>query len=178
MKITVKTHHVNITVALKAYAEKKLLKLDRYFDHVLSVSAELNQSDTASDDSRCVAEIVAKVSGAVIRAEHVSADMYASIDGVYEKMVIQLKKHKEKLRSHKRDSTQRSVSVSEVKKAPKKSTQDKILYVTKPMTAEDALSFLEEAGGPFLMFKNIETEVINVIYPLDKKGEYGVIEAC
>lgn len=178
LKVTIRAHQMGITAALKEYAEKKLEKLDKYFDHIQSVTVELSEAETASSETRHVASVVVKIPGALLRASHESQDMYASIDGIYEKAAIQLKKHKEKLRSHKRTNNQRTVDVViENEKEEKKSPEfEDNLYVVKPISPEDAAILLSERKTPFLVFHNLETLKINVVYSLDSEGEYGVVE--
>ena len=173
MKAIVKAHHVSITDALKSYAEKKIEKIERYFDHIQEIVIELHVNDVSQESVRQVAGVIVRASGTVLKAEHKSADMYASIDGVYDKMAAQLKKYKEKLRTPKREVAQKRQEVAiesattegkRKKKAIVKSTL-KSLYVTKPLTPEDAATILEDKGLSFLVFKNSETHAVNVIYP-------------
>ena len=106
--------------------------------------------------------------------------MYASIDLLMEKLEIQLRKHKEKLRSHKKESMKRTISeIGDTTTGSGKKqvaiSDDEKLYIAKPMTAEEAADILELEKTKFLMFRNSVTEEINVIYPV-KAGVYGLIE--
>ena len=171
MKPTIKCHHVSVTKALKTYAEKKAEKLEKYFDHIQEIVVELNVNDASKESERQVAAVIIRASGTVLKAEQKSADMYASIDGVYEKMASQLKKYKEKLRAPKRDHSKKEVEAGIIpaKSSPKKKkiskSKIKSLYVTKPMTPEDAATILEDKKLTFLVFKNSTTHAVNVLYP-------------
>ena len=180
MQITIRTHHVDITPALKEYTQKKVEKLEKYFENTQEILIELDVVDTADNNKSQVASGHIKASQATLFAEESSKDMYASIDLLMEKLEIQLRKHKEKLRSHKKESMKRTIS--EIRDTATGSgkkqvaiSDDEKLYIAKPMTAEEAADILELEKTKFLMFRNSVTEEINVIYPV-KAGVYGLIE--
>jgi|GEM_PF-306764 len=192
MKVTVKTHHVAITKALKSHAEKKLEKLFKFFNNVQSITVELNVIETADENKRQEASAIIHASGTTIKAKSTSKDMYASIDTLYDKAEVQLKKYKEKLRNHKKPGAKRDVvepvaSKPSVKgKGTKKAVNDeakriiraskqKSLFVPKPLHPEDAAALLEDKALSFLVFRNSHTDAINVIYP-DGKGQFALIE--
>lgn len=167
MNITIKAHHVNITGALKDYANKKVEKLLKFFDNVQDVTIELDIRDASDEDSRQFVAGIIHASQTIIRAEESSRDMYASIDLVCEKLGVQLKKHKEKLRDHNRKAGAKAINIEPGDKndiAPELDADN--LYIPKPMTVDEAVELLEERELPFLMFRNIRTEEINVVYPI------------
>lgn len=176
MNITIKSHHVNITGALKEYAHKKVEKLLKFFDNIQDVIIELDIRDNSDEDSRQFAAGILHASQTVLRAEESSRDMYASIDLVCEKLTQQLKKHKEKLRDHNRKLAAKSQPEEASAKSPNDTTLDEDdLYIAKPMDIDEAADVLTERKTPFLMFRNIRSEEINVVYPLGK-GKIGLIE--
>ncbi len=191
-KVTVRTHHVDLSKAIKTYAEEKLGKLDKYFDNIQEVVVELDRSETADDHKRNIATVVVRASGALIKAKTQSKDMYAAIDGLIEKITTQLKKHKEKLRDPKRVAASANpmagveLATPSAKAKPKpaakatdkKSTSKAVkdpIFVKKPMHPEDAAAVLEEKNVQFLVFRNIDNHQISVIYPI-KNGAFGLIE--
>lgn len=175
MKVKVKTNHVDITKALSDYAEKKMQKLERFFDLIQVINVTLDiKSNSNEADRQCVSAIV-RTDTAVIVGKQKSADMYASIDLVMDKLEVQLKKHKEKLKKHKgnvsrsigkNDST--FVSLTDVvHDVPKER------YIKKPMDPEDAIIILQEEGLKLLVFRDMN-EKISVVFPTDN-SEYGLI---
>jgi len=178
MNITIKSHHVNITGALKEYAHKKLEKVLKYFDNIQDVILEMDIRDNSDEDSRQFAAAIVHASQTVIRAEQASRDMYAAIDVVVEKLSQQLKKHKEKLRDHNRKPSAKIIggeSDTTSQKLAKPEMGEDRLYEQKPMDIDEAVDLLDERKTPFLMFRNIRTEEINVVYPISK-GKIGLIE--
>ena len=135
-------------------------------------------SKTSNEDDQQCASATLHVSGTVIRATEHSSSMYASVDLLMDKLEVQLKKYKEKLRDeHKRNTSHKHLNISNKltrynnhrshKKGPR--------FIKKPMTPEEAALVIEEDHIPFLVFRNIENEQINVIYP-QENNEYGLIE--
>ncbi len=99
MQINITGHHVDITEALRNYTSEKMAKLERHFDHVTNVHVILTVEKQTQK-----AEATVHVSGADLFAQHQTDDMYASIDGLIDKLDRQIIKHKEKISSHNRKS--------------------------------------------------------------------------
>ncbi len=95
MQISVTGHHLDVTEALKSYVESKFNKLERHFDHVTDVHVILSVEKVNQK-----AEATVQISGAKLFAEDHQQDMYAAIDGLVDKLDRQIKKHKEKITSH------------------------------------------------------------------------------
>lgn len=95
MQINLTGHHVEITDSLRNYVNEKMAKLERHFDKVSNTHVILTvEKDTHK------AEATVHMSGNDIFAEAHENDMYASIDGLVDKLDRQVKKHKEKLKNH------------------------------------------------------------------------------
>jgi len=99
MQINITGHHIDVTDALRSYVSEKLEKLERHFDHVTNVHVILTVEKQSQK-----AEANVHVSGAELFAQHDSEDMYASIDGLVDKLDRQIVKHKEKISDHNRKS--------------------------------------------------------------------------
>lgn len=96
MDIIVTGKHLNITDAIKGYAEKKAKKLERYFDRVIRIQVNLDV-----ESERHTAEMILSApKGSMLIAEVTNHDIYAAIDRAVDKLERQLTRHKEKL--HKR----------------------------------------------------------------------------
>ena len=76
MNIIVSGRHLSITNAIKNYAEKKVQKLEKYFDRLIKVQVNL---DVESERHR--AEMIASAArGSILVAEVIDHDIYAAID--------------------------------------------------------------------------------------------------
>jgi len=96
MQVTVTGKHIEITDAIRDYAQDKANKLPRYFSGVSQVDVLVDKRDRLYE-----VEMIAAVDGhANFVAKNEQDDLYATIDGVADKLGRQLTDHKEKVRSH------------------------------------------------------------------------------
>lgn len=95
MNLTLTGHHVEITPAMRDYVTTKMNKVIRHFDNVIDVTVILSVEKLKQK-----AEVNVRVRGKDIFVETDSADMYASIDNLADKLDRQLLKHKEKNTDH------------------------------------------------------------------------------
>lgn len=91
MNLNLTGRHVDITPAMRDYVTSKIDKIKRHFDHVIDVSVILSVEKLKQK-----AEANIHVRGKDIFVETDSADMYASIDSLVDKLDRQILKHKEK----------------------------------------------------------------------------------
>ena len=105
--------------------------------------------------------------------------MYASIDLIFDKLEVQLKKYKERLKDRKQGSRKREFIRTSTPSDNRNYQEDiQNRFIPKPMDVEDAALLLEERKTSFLVFRNFKEEV-NVIYEIeDNNGSttYGLIE--
>jgi putative sigma-54 modulation protein len=90
MNLTLTGHHLDITPAIRAYAEDKIGRISRHFDQVIDVSVVLGVEKLVHK-----AEANVHVSGRDLHAEATDGDMYAAIDALADKLDRMVVKHKE-----------------------------------------------------------------------------------
>jgi putative sigma-54 modulation protein len=100
--VTISGRHMDVTEALKNYAESKVGKLSKYYDRIQEIEVIMD----ASKDGTRVEVIVNAEHNALFVAHHDSGDAYACIDGCVDKLERQLTDHKEKHRNRKHPSPQ------------------------------------------------------------------------
>ncbi|ABR47013.1 sigma 54 modulation protein/ribosomal protein S30EA [Alkaliphilus metalliredigens QYMF] len=174
MKVIVSGKNVQVTDALRDMVQTKLGKLDKYFNKEVEAQATLSVQK-----SRQIIEITIPFDGSILRAEEKTEDMYASIDGVVNKLTSQLRKHKTKMENKtKKYETIRFENiptyVEDVDSDESKIVKTK-RFAMKPMHSEEAVLQMELIGHNFYMFANAETDEVNVVYKR-KDGNYGLIE--
>lgn len=169
MKIIVNGRHLEITPALKSYAEEKLGKFDRYLSNITEAVVTLS-----IEKYRHKAEVLLKANGVMIQAEGVTGEIYSSIDGVVEKLEKQVKKYKEKMCSHRKGEGK--PETAPVRGEPE---QGRIIkrkrFDMKPMSPDEAAMQMELLDKDFFVFSNLSTGEINVIYRRTD-GNFGLIE--
>lgn len=179
MHISITGRHVEVTSALRDYVEKKVNKLERYFNHIIEAHIILG----LDGKTKQVAEITIHANGITIHGEESSEDMYASIDKVLDKIERQIKKYKEKISNHspRTSKKDRNVTInimSSEKEGEKTPTYQVIKtkkFAVKPMSIDEAIMQMDLMGDDFLVFLNAENDDTNVIYRR-KDGTYGLIE--
>ena len=181
MQIIVKGRHMAVNEPTRAYAEEKIAKAGKVFDHdTMSAEVELYVEKNPSIENNHVAEVTVTSKGPVIRAKEAAPDMYAAIDLVSEKLERQFRKYKGKIKD--RHSAKAAVppvpapEIGELEEGPTREiVKTKVLQV-KPMTPEEAILQLELLGHDFFVFTSAETETVNVLYRR-RDGDYGLIES-
>jgi putative sigma-54 modulation protein len=173
MMIAVRGKNINVTPALKEYAEKRLGKLDKYFN---GADAQVNLS--VAKESHIV-EVTVLVNGLILRGEESTDDMYASIDLVVDKLEKQIDKYKTKLSRRIRDGNIKSIVNEQVQRSPAEDDEPRVVrtkrFTMKPMPVEEAILQMNLVGHDFFVFINADTEQVNVIYRR-KDRNYGLIE--
>jgi putative sigma-54 modulation protein len=179
MQIVFTGKHLEVTPALREYAETKLLKLSRFFDHV----QEIHVTESILRGQHIV-EVTMKVDGTLIRAEERSADMYSSLDLVVAKLERQLSRYKERFitRTHESLGGQKPAEAAAAN-APVPADEEELepeivrtkRFAVKPMVPEEATMEMELIGHDFFVFRNSESNEVNVIYRR-RDGNYGLIE--
>jgi putative sigma-54 modulation protein len=177
MDMTVTGRHVDVTPAIREYAEKKLEQIGIDFPRILSAHYILEV-----DKFRHIAELVLQCGNHItIEAREVSEDLYASIDRVVDKVERQMRKYKTKIQRH-RPRRAALYHVDEQVMTHALHEEDGTTQIVhtekfaiKPMYVDEAVLQLELSDRQFLVFLNAETEKVNVMYRR-KKGDFGLIE--
>ena len=172
MKFIISGKNIDVTSGLRTSIEQKLGKLERYFTPETEIIVTLSV-----EKERQKIEVTIPVKGTIIRSEQVSDDMYVSIDLVQEIIERQLKKYRTKLI----DKKQTAASFSQMFVENDYMDEEEIKIVRtkkfdiKPMYPEDACIQMELLGHNFYVFRNAETDEVNVVYKR-KANSYGLIE--
>jgi putative sigma-54 modulation protein len=95
MQINITSHRMEVTPALRAFAQEKFDKLERHFDKITAIHVIFDV-----EKQRQIAEATIIVTKGELHASSESEDLYTAIDILVDKLDRQLIKHKEKLREH------------------------------------------------------------------------------
>ena len=171
MRIKITGRNIELTDGIKDAVEDKLNKLEKYFTPDTDVYVTLSV-----EKERQKVEVTIPMKGSYIRSEQVSSDMYVSIDLVEEVIERQLKKYKNKIVDKQQNA---AAFAQEFVEKDYDDDEVKIIrtkrFGIKPMDPEEACVQMELLGHNFYVFRNAETEEVNVVYK--RKGNtYGLIE--
>lgn len=172
MRYKITGRNIDITEGLRKAVEDKIGKLDRYFTPDTEVHVTMSV-----EKERQKIEVTIPVKGNIIRSEQVSNDMYVSIDLVEEIIERQLKKYKGKIIDKKQAASFFNKGFLEEEYEDNENI--KIVktkrFAVKPMDPEEACIQMELLGHSFFVFRDSETDEVNVVYK--RKGNtYGLIE--
>lgn len=166
--------NMEVTNALREVTEKKMSKLDKYFQKDIEGNITFS-----TQKNRKIIEVTINLPGTIIRAEESSDDMYASIDKAIDVLERQIRKHKTKLQKrYQNNETIRFENVAPLIKdedADKPKLVKRKRFGLKPMSYDEAILQMELLRHNFFVFMDAETEDINVVYKR-KDGDYGLIE--
>lgn len=175
MKFVFTEKKTQVSNDVKAYAEKKISKLDRFFkgdaDAFVTFDAERGRE---------IAEVTVRSSGTYFRAKEITGDMYASIDAAVATIEQQIRKNKTRLEKRLREG----VFDRDFKAAPgPEEPEDEFKVVRtkrfsiKPMTVDEAILQMNLLGHEFFMFRNAEDSDSFAVVYRRKGGGYGLIES-
>jgi len=174
MKFTFTCKKVSLNDSIKAYAEKKIGKLDRYFRE----DADAIVTFAVEKDHRCVVEITLRSGSTLFRAQEDSkdGDMRGAIDAACATIDRQIRKNKTRLSKRLRQEA----LVPEVPAEFDVSEETEFEVVrrkrvaVKPMSAEEAILQMNLLGHDFFVYRNTDG-VVSIVYRR-KNGGYGLLE--
>ena len=107
MNLTISGHHLEVTPALRNYVTEKLDRITRHFDQVLDVKVLLSIEKQKEKELRQRAECNIHVKGSDMFAESASADLYAAVDDLVDKLDRQVVRHKDRIKNHQHEAPKR-----------------------------------------------------------------------
>lgn len=186
LRYNVRGENIEVTQAIREYVEKKVGKIEKYFNDVPEANAHVNLK-TYSDKTAKV-EVTVPLPYVVLRAEETSPDLYGSVDLVVDKLERQMRKYKTKINRKNRrtqgvdtpqpmdtdlwadlnmddeDDLELSASIVRTKRLS-----------LKPMDAEEAVLQMDMLGHNFFIFEDADTNGTSIVYKRND-GKYGLIE--
>ncbi|MBR8828068.1 MAG: ribosome-associated translation inhibitor RaiA [Gomphosphaeria aponina SAG 52.96 = DSM 107014] len=187
MKLLIQGNNIAVTEAIHNYVEEKLEKAVKHYNNITTkVDVHLSVARNARIAEKHKAEVTVYANGTVIRAQEGSENLYASIDLVSDKIARQLRKYKEKHEDKKTHAGAKTAAIVTEEPVKEDLIGDRApvlpgevvrmkYFSMPPMSIEEAQEQLQLVDHDFYMFRNSETQEINVIY-LRNHGGYGVIQ--
>lgn len=174
MKTIIRSNKVEVTDSIKDYINKKLAKLDRYFENADELEATVNIRLKGQDE---LIEITVPTKKFTIRAEEASKEVTAAADLVVDKLERQIRKNKTRL-NNKYKNVEVPDFVFDYEIDETKENKEKIVkrkdIESKPMDEEEAILQMELINHDFFGFKNVEEDCVSIVYKR-KDGHYGII---
>ncbi|MBI5185143.1 MAG: ribosome-associated translation inhibitor RaiA [Nitrospinae bacterium] len=174
MELMLTGRKIELTDSLRSFVEDKFEKVENLLDD--NVEARLVLS---VEKQRHSAEITLTAAGFILHTKEITDDMYASIELLAGKLEKLVKKHKKRtIDKH----TRREPRLAPAEEPVEASVQDELPRIVRiqhhnkrPMAEREAAEQLRVSDNTFIMFRNSQSDEINVLY---KKfdGNFGLIE--
>ena len=176
MRTIVKGKNYEIPDRVRAYAERKLGRLERLLDDRSDAIVELSVERHRSTADSHIVDITLVVDGQTVRGRATAPTHQAGVDEVLDKVERQAVELREKPRDRARAA---ELGEADDASSDAEDGRGRIVKVKRfaiePMFAEDAVQRMEELGHSFFVFVDAETERIAILYRR-QAGDYGVIE--
>ena len=176
MKFQYSEKKVKLPGNVHAYAEKKVMKLARYFEEdaeaLVVFSVEKNRNKV---------ELTVHGAGTWFRASESTSDMFASIDAAVGTIEGQIRKNKTRLaRRLRQDAFVRTVQ-EETSFAPETAEEELSIvriksFYFKPMSREEAVMQMNLLGHDFFAFRDEDNDGSFAVVYRREDGGYGLID--
>ena len=176
MKCTFSCKKVSLNDSIKDYAEKKISKLDRYFQEEPTAFVTFS----VEKSHLCSAEITIRGAGTLLRAqtEAPDGDMRGAVDAACGYIERQILKNKTRLSKRLRSEAFPTPALDDEFEVAEEKEFDIIRtkrFSVKPMSPEEAILQMNLLDHSFFVFRNQEDNTLSIVYRRNKGG-YGLIE--
>ena len=169
MTFQYKEKKVTLPEAVHNYAEKKVMKLERYFrddaEALVTFSVEKNMNKV---------ELTVRSGGTYLRASESTSDMFASIDAAVATLERQIRKNREGAFTV-TDEAATSFAPDEPEEGAFEIVRTKT-FPLKPMSREEAILQMNLLGHSFFAFRDEDADGAFAVVYHRNDGGYGIIE--
>ena len=186
MELTIRGADISVNDDLRAFAQSRVDRLDRYLEHVVESKLELKPSRLKNGTNGVIAQLTIQTGRDLLRAEEEDQDVRKAIALATAKLESQARRVGERRTSRKRSGQAIGAIVAPLEAIESDHDDavdelDEIGYVVrtkrfalKPMDIDEAIEQMELLGHDFFLFHNEDEAGVNVVYRR-KDGTYGLI---
>jgi putative sigma-54 modulation protein len=169
MQISVTFRQIEPSEALKNYVTERLNKFKRYLDGPVEAHVVLGL-----EKFRHLADVTIDSNGKIIKGREENADMYAAIDLVMDKIDMQLKKLREKLRD-KGDRIRAAAPLKVVEESPGLPSVRRKRVEVPALELTDAVEMMQSGNDKLLVFTNVANGALGILYRR-QDGQFVLVE--
>ncbi|MCQ4935628.1 MULTISPECIES: ribosome hibernation-promoting factor, HPF/YfiA family [Anaerotignum] len=170
--------NIDVWDKTKESVERKMDRIEKLFPQDAAATITLSLEKLVS-----TVEVTIPMNKRLIRAEVSDSDMSAAMDKAVDILESQIVRYKKRMRTRVRQNGESQMEEYRAILVPETSLDEEPLFKiekvkhfeVKPMDAEEAVMEMELIGHSFFVFRNGETDELNVVYKR-KNGSYGLIE--
>lgn len=178
MRYTIIGKNIDVWEKTREMVEKKMDRIQKLFPAETEATITLSLEKLVS-----TVEVTIPMNKRVVRAEVQDADMTAAMDKAVDILENQVVRYKKRMRTRVRSGADAFAAEYAAILIPEDTLDDEPMvkiektkrFEVKPMDAEEAVMEMELVGHNFFVFRNGETDEVNVVYKR-KNGTYGLIE--
>ncbi len=184
MEIQVTGKNIELLPNVRDYVIRKLDKINRLLLKIFTFDVEIAEEKTKSPQQHYVVQVTINNNGTLLRGEERGQDVFTAIDKVAEVMHRQVEHYKGKRFEKGRNGSpirgttveqQRETQLAESAAVDRSQVVKNKKFHVKPMSVEEAIDQMELLGHDFFLFRDAETEEINLVYRR-KDGNVGLIQ--
>lgn len=181
MQVSVTFRHMESTEALKDHCTERVHRITKFLPQATSAHVILCVEKKLTH----VAEVLIDGGAFHCRGEAKTEDMYKSIDDAVGKIERQVKRYSEKIHNHKPRHAPKDLAVNHhIFALPTEASAQAVDHqvidtkkiMAREMTVDDAVMQMDLIGNTFLVFQNVDSKLLSVLYRRDG-GHFGLIEA-
>ena len=178
MRYNIIGKNIDVWDKTKEMVEKKMDRIEKLFPADTEATITLSLEKLVS-----TVEVTVPMNRRYVRAEVQDADMTAAMDKAVDILEGQVVRYKKRMRTKVRGGADAYEAEYAAILVPEEALDDEPMvkiervkrFEVKPMDAEEAVMEMELVGHNFFVFRNGETDEVNVVYKR-KNGTYGLIE--
>ncbi len=175
MQLTTKGKNFEVSDRLREYGERKVTRLEKYFNHIISADIEFVDEAGGKKQNARKVEVTLNAAGNLLRAEEIGTSFYAGVDSVVEKLERQLRKFKTRMIDSRRGNGDERTASAAITGSDLDNPIVRVKkFTVKPMSPEEAVLQMELSGHDFFIFRNSNNDSINVVYRRRSSG-YGLL---
>ena len=157
MQVSVTFRQLEPSEALRTYVTDRLKKFKRHLEGPLEAHVVLGL-----EKFRHLADVSINSNGRMIKGREENVDMYAAIDLVMDKIDMQLKKVRDKLRSAKGERIRTAPPAAADEAAELPPLRRKRVEV-HPLQLSDAVEIIQGGSDDLLVFTNVASGGLNIL---------------
>ena len=178
MRYNIIGKNIDVWDKTKEMVEKKMDRVAKLFPEDTEATITLSLEKLVS-----TVEVTVPMNKRYVRAEVQDADMTAAMDKAVDILEGQVVRYKKRMRTKVKSGADAYAAEYAAILVPEEDLDDEPMvkiekvkhFEVKPMDAEEAVMEMELVGHSFFVFRNGETDEVNVVYKR-KNGTYGLIE--
>ena len=179
MRTIVKGKNLDVPDNIRAYAERKLGRLERLLDDRSEALVELSIERHRSVADSHIVEVTLVIDGHTLRSSAAAQTHRAGVDEVVDKVERRAVDHLEKPRIRARPDEEKAILRRLADGTAEPARERRIVktkrFAIEPMFEEDAAARMDELGHTFFVYVDAETERVQVLYRRND-GDLGLIE--